>query len=153
MQQTENHKPLNQRQQVFVDEYLKTGNYSAAARAAGYTSKNVRNQAWQLMQNPVVAEAIKRRLEEVKTERTADLQETLEFVTKVLRGETKDEIAIPINVGRGMSEVRKIKVCSSTKERLKAAEYFLKINGAFKNEVQITGAIPIVISGADKLED
>ena len=41
----------------------------------------------------------------------------------------------------------------STRDRLKAAEYLAKIHGAFKNEVQVTGAIPVVISGGAELED
>ena len=41
----------------------------------------------------------------------------------------------------------------STRDRLKAAEHLLKVHGAFKNEVQVTGTIPIVISGSDEIED
>ena len=89
----------------------------------------------------------------MENERTADLKETLEYMTAVMRGEKEDVVVVTVGTGKGYSKSEIVKVPISTRDRLKAAEYLAKIHGAFKNEVQITGAIPIVISGNDELED
>ena len=137
-------KKLTERQRRFIDAYIKTGNASEAARCAGYAIKSADVTGAQLLVNTKIKAEISRRLSEIKNNRTAELQEVLEFMTSVMRGQEKD-FAI---VGKKQIEVP---VC--TRDRLKAAEYLAKIHGAFKQEVQITNAIPIVISGGDELED
>lgn len=58
-----------------------------------------------------------------------------------------------VGTGKGFSKSEKVEVPTSTRDRLKAAEHLLKVHGAFKNEVQVTNAVPVVISGSDEIED
>lgn len=146
-------KKLTERQKRFIDFYVKTGNASEAARLAGYAKKNSDVDGAKLLVNPSISREIEKRLKELESERTADLQETLEYMTAVMRGEKEDVVVVTVGTGKGYSKSEIVKVPISTRDRLKAAEYLAKIHGAFKNEVQITGAIPIVISGNDELED
>ena len=144
---------MNDRQRKFVDAYLMTSNAAESARIAGYSARSSKYIGDQLMRKTEIKETITRRLEEVKTERTAEIQETLEFVTAVMRGEMKEIVVVNIGQGRGLTKAEKVEVPTPIKDRLKAAEFLLKVNGAFKAETKILGAIPVVISGADKLED
>lgn len=146
-------KKLTERQKRFVDEYIKTGNASEAARRAGYSGKNADVDGAKLLVNPSISQEVAKRLKELETERTADLKETLEYLTAVMRGEKEDTVVVVVGTGKGYSQSEKIKVPISTRERLKAAEHLLKVHGAFKTEVQVTGTIPVVISGGDELED
>ena len=146
-------KKLTERQKRFIDFYVKTGNASEAARLAGYAKKNSDVDGAKLLVNPSISREIEKRLKEMESERTADLKETLEYMTVVMRGEKEDVVVVTVGTGKGYSKSEIVKVPISTRDRLKAAEYLAKIHGAFKNEVQITGSIPIVISGNDELED
>ena len=146
-------KKLTERQKRFVDFYIKTGNASEAARLAGYSEKNADVDGSKLLVNPSISREIAKRLEELKSLRTADLKETLEYMTSVMRGEKEDVVVVTVGTGKGYSKSEIVKVPISTRDRLKAAEYLAKIHGAFKNEVQVTGAIPVVISGGAELED
>ena len=144
---------LTERQKRFVDAYIKTGNASEAIRLAGYSEKNADVKGAQLLVNPSISKEVEKRLAELKSERTADLQETLEYMTLVMRGEKEETVVVVVGTGKGYSKSEKVQVPISTRDRLKAAEYLAKIHGAFKNEVQVTTAIPIIISGGEDLED
>ena len=144
---------MTERQKRFVDAYIKTGNASEAARLAGYSKKNVNVDGAKLLANPSISREIEKRLKELESERTADLKETLEYMTSVMRGEKEDVVVVTVGTGKGFSKSEKVKVPISTRDRLKAAEYLAKIHGAFKTEVQITSAVPVVISGSEDIED
>ena len=144
---------MTERQKRFVDAYIKTGNASEAARLAGYSRKNVNVDGAKLLANSSISREIEKRLKELESERTADLKETLEYMTSVMRGEKEDVVVVTVGTGKGFSKSEKVKVPISTRDRLKAAEYLAKIHGAFKTEVQITSAVPVVISGSEDIED
>ena len=144
---------MTERQKRFVDAYIKTGNASEAARLAGYSRKNVNVDGAKLLANSSISREIEKRLKELESERTADVKETLEYMTAVMRGEKEDVVVVTVGTGKGFSKSEKVKVPISTRDRLKAAEYLAKIHGAFKTEVQITSAVPVVISGSEDIED
>jgi Phage terminase, small subunit len=60
---------LTAKQQAFVTEYLVDLNATQAAIRAKYSKKGAKDQAWQLMQRPVIAAAIKAAME-ARNERT-----------------------------------------------------------------------------------
>ena len=144
---------MTERQKRFVDAYIKTGNASEAARLAGYSRKNVNVDGAKLLVNPSISREIEKRLKELESERTADVKETLEYLTSVMRGEKTEIVVVVVGTGKGFSKSEKVEVPTSTRDRLKAAEHLLKVHGAFKNEVQVTNAVPVVISGSDEIED
>lgn len=51
-------RALTEKQRLFVDAYRKSGNASAAARAAGYSEATARQQGYQLLRHPAVAAAL-----------------------------------------------------------------------------------------------
>jgi phage terminase small subunit len=72
-------KKLNAKQRAFVREYQKDFNATRAARTVGYSPKTADVQGYQLLQNPLVMEAIQ------KAEETA-LKEAGATTIKVLTG-------------------------------------------------------------------
>ena len=144
---------MTERQKRFVDAYIQTGNASEAARLAGYSKKNADVDSAKLLVNPSISREIEKRLKELESERTADVKETLEYLTSVMRGEKTEIVVVVVGTGKGFSKSEKVEVPTSTRDRLKAAEHLLKVHGAFKNEVQVTSAVPVVISGSEDIED
>ena len=144
---------MTERQKRFIDFYIKTGNASEAARSAGYSDKMANRIGTENLSKPVISREIAKRLKELESSRTADLKETLEYMTAVMRGEKEDVVVVTVGTGKGFSKSEIVKVPISTRDRLKAAEYLAKINGAFKTEIQVSGTVPIVISGGGELED
>lgn len=58
-------KKLTRKQQVFIDEYLKCFNGAEAARRAGYSEKNARDTAYDLLKNPDITRQIDERRYEI----------------------------------------------------------------------------------------
>ena len=72
------------------------------------------------------------RLETIRSERTADAQEVLEYLTSVMRGEHKEQTLR--FVGDGVQQITDIKV--SERDRLKAAELIGKRYGMFNGQAE-----------------
>ncbi len=89
------------------------------------------------------------RLAQLHSEKTADAQEVLEYLTSVMRGEHKEQTLVLC--GDGMQEIEDIDV--SARDRLKAAELIGKRYGMFKDNVELGGPVPVVISGDEQLVD
>ena len=66
-----------------------------------------------------------------------------------MRGEHTEQVLKL--VGEGVQTVTDIDV--SAKERLKAAELIGKRYGLFTDKVGLEGAVPVIITGDDQLED
>lgn len=140
---------LNARQRRFVDEYLIDLNATQAAIRAGYSEKTARQIGDRLLSNVDIRAAVDTQLEKIHNEKTADAQEVLEYLTSVMRGEMTDETLRFI--GEGYQE--KINIAVSAKDRLKAAELIGKRYNLFADKLNLEGALPVILSGADDLED
>ncbi|WP_219096568.1 terminase small subunit [Pseudomonas sp. UMAB-40] len=74
---------LTAKQQAFVIEYLVDLNATQAAIRAGYSKRGAKDQAWQLMQRPDIAAAIKAAME-ARNERTkVDADYVLSRLTEI----------------------------------------------------------------------
>ena len=144
---------MTAKQMRFCDEYLIDLNATQAAIRAGYSEKNARNIASENLAKPNIKEYIEARMAEKESSLIASQDEVLKYLTSVLRGETQSEVVVVESIGDFMSEARTMKKAPDEKERLKAAELLGKRYGLYKDKVDVEGAIPVVISGADKLED
>lgn len=140
---------MNARQKRFCDEYLIDCNATQAAIRAGYSIKTANEQGARLLANVSIKAYIDEQLEKIHNEKTADAQEVLEYLTSVMRGEHTEQVLKLI--GEGVQTITNIDV--SAKERLKAAELIGKRYGIFKDNLDVGGSIPVVISGGDELED
>lgn len=113
---------LSIKQQVFADEYIKTGNAYQSAIKAGYSESYAKGNVVRLLENVSVKTYIDERMEEHKKEAIADQDEILRYLTSVIRGEITDQELIPIGIGKGEMEVESLEKRSDTNARTKAAE-------------------------------
>lgn len=132
---------LTRKQRKFAEEYLVDCNGTKAAIRAGYSPKTANEQAAKLMSNPKIKTYITEKLDEISSEKLADAQEVLEYLTSVMRGEHTEQVLR--QDGNGVQVVDYIQV--SARERLKAAELIGKRYGLFKETYEIESVAPIVI--------
>lgn len=151
---------MTEKQKRFCDEYLIDCNAKQAAIRAGYTRSTASNASQWINPNnkgrdpripfyPEMYDYIHSRLNKLDKTNIADAQEVLEYLTSVLRGESSSSVLA--FCGDGGQEV--VKKSPDEKERLKAAQLIGKRYGLFRESIDVGGAVPIVISGSDLLED
>lgn len=147
---------MTEKQQKFADEYIIDCNATRAYKAA-YPKVKKDNVAAangaRLLRNDKVAAYIEEKLAEISSQKTAKAQEVMEYLTSVMRGESEASVVVVEGYGEGCSEAKIIEKPPDEKERLKAAELLGKRFGLFTNNVNVGGAIPVVISGGEDLED
>lgn len=132
---------LTEKQKRFAEEYLIDLNATQAATRAGYSPKTAYSIGEQNLRKLEVRAYIDARLAEIRSEKTADAQEVLEYLTAVMRGgETEETLRL---AGDGVQEVTEIAV--SAKERLKAAELIGRRFGMFTDKAQVSLAAPVQI--------
>ena len=144
---------VNERQKRFADEYLIDLNAEAAAIRAGYSPKYARGNAHKLVANSCIKEYIEKRMQQKEKELIADQDEVMRYLTSVLRGQSQSEIVVIESTGDFMSQARTMQKAPDEKERLKAAELIGRRYRLFTDKMEVASAIPVVISGADQLED
>lgn len=140
---------MNAKQKRFCDEYLIDCNATKAAIRAGYSEKTAKQMGAENLSKPDLRAYIDEQLERLHNEKTADAQEVMEYLTTVMRGEHTEQVLKLI--GEGVQTITNIDV--SAKERLKAAELIGKRYGLFTDKIGLDGAVPVVITGDDQLED
>lgn len=84
-------KHLNQRQIRFVQNYMKTNNITHSAMDAGYSKKTAHVQGCNLLKNPKISAYIEAINERIESAKIADIEEVMEYLTSVMRGEKKDQ--------------------------------------------------------------
>ena len=86
---TEKKDKLTPKQQRFVSEYLRSGNASEAAKAAGYSEKYAAQNADKLLKNTKVARAIEkgqeRRNDRLELEEDFELKKAIELLDMCMR--------------------------------------------------------------------
>ena len=84
-------KYLNKRQIDFVQEYMKTNNVRQSAIKAGYSPKTASVQGSRLLSNVKVSAYINAINERLESDKIADIEEVMQYLTSVMRGEKKDQ--------------------------------------------------------------
>lgn len=105
---------------TFINEYIKTGNGKQSVLNAGYKSKAPSRYANELLNKPYINNEIRYRLEQAKTDAIADANEVMEYLTKVMRGELKDQFGLE----------------ASLSERTKAAQELAKRTIDIENKLK-----------------
>lgn len=136
---------LTQKQRRFIDEYIISGNATQAAIKAGYSKKTARKIGQENLTKPDIKAELARRNAEIKSAKTADMTEVMEYLTSVMRGEQTESIATAKGVFEGV-EV-------SAKDRIKAAELIGKRNGAWTDKKELSGDISIDIGVGEYSDD
>lgn len=122
---------LTEKQKAWVDYYKQGHTATEAARLAGYKAGS--DNAFQSIGSENVrklAVHIQGRDAVLEAPRIADMAEINAFWTDLIRDEEAD-----------------------MKDRLKASELRARAAGAFVERVNLSGAVPVVIVGADDIED
>ena len=133
------------KQKRFAEEYLVDCNATQAAIRAGYSEKTAYSQGERLLKNVEVQNYIQEQLDKISSEKVADAKEVMEYLTSVLRGESRGTELVIESVGDYMSEAREVEKAPSEKEKLKAAELLAKRYGLLTDKVNLESAVPVVI--------
>lgn len=139
---------LTDKQQIFADEYLKDLNGTRAYKVAYPNVKkdsSAKAAASRLLTNVNLKAYIDEQLEEMHNKRTADAQEVLEYLTKVMRGEETETVA----TAKGLYD----KVELSAKDRIKAAELLGKRHALFTDKLDLNATGDIVVKVGEWDED
>lgn len=144
---------MTNKQKRFVYEYLIDLNATQAAIRAGYSEKFAHTNANKLLHITTIKALIKKELDQMRSNKIATIEEIMVYLTSVMRGQSESEIVIVEGMGDGCSSARTMTKAPDEKERLKAAELLGKRFGMFTDKVNLDGAVPVIISGEDKLED
>lgn len=112
---------LTEKQKRFIDYYIEAGNASEACKLAGYKGKNLNNIGSENLAK--LGKFIKVRLEEKENQRIASQDEVLQYLTKVMRGEEKDQFGLD----------------ASLQDRTKCAELLGKRYGTFVDKKEVSG--------------
>lgn len=111
---------LTEKQKRFIDYYIETGNATEACKKAGYKGKNINRIGSQNLSK--LDSFIKAKLQTKQQERIASQDEVLEYLTKVMRGEEKDQFDLD----------------ASLQDRTKCAELLGKRYGTFVDKKELS---------------
>ena len=113
-------RKLTPKQRAFADYYIETGNATEAYIRAGYNKKGARANSARLIANDSIKQYIDERLSKIEDARIAKGEEVLQYLTKVMRGEEKDQFGLD----------------ASLQDRTKAAELLGKRYRLFVDKVE-----------------
>ena len=133
---------MTEKQKIFADEYLIDLNATRAYRTAYPNCKKNSSAdaaARKLLGNTRIQQSINERLEELQSKRVANVQEVMEHLTAVLRGEIREETVVVEGIGDGCSEARIVEKQVGARDRLKAAELLGKRYSLFTEKVEVSG--------------
>ncbi len=132
---------MKEKQKRFCEEYLVDCNATQAAIRAGYSEKTARAIGQRLLTNVDIKKYIDQQLQKLKNEKIADAQEVLEYLTSVMRGEQKEQVALL--TGEGVQDLVQKDV--SAKDRLKSAELIGKRYALFTEKLELQGETTVQI--------
>lgn len=160
---------MSVKQKRFCDEYLIDLNATQAAIRAGYKEKYAHTNAPKLLQNTTIKEYIEKRMAEKEDQLIAKQDEVLKYLTAVMRRELMEHVVITVSeehsyyaldedgkMRKRTDKVEKEKVVqipARLSDSNKGAELLGKRYRLFTDSVDMNGAIPVVITGEDELED
>ena len=127
LEDEKDYNKLTEKQNRFIDYYVETANATESAKKAGYSFKTAKNIGAENLTK--LNYFIQERLQQLEDNRIASQEEVLQYLTKVMRGEEKDQFGLD----------------ASLQDRTKCAELLGKRYGTFKEKVDVTGNIPVVI--------
>ena len=135
---------LTIKQQRFADEYLIDPNATQAAIKAGYSRKTAAAIGSENLIKPNIKKYIDERLQEKESAKIAKQDEVLQYLTSVMRGESRASVVVVESSGDFNTEARIIEKPPDEKERLKAAELLGKRYGLYTDKVEASGSVGVV---------
>ena len=135
---------MTEKQKIFADEYIIDLNATRAYKAAYPSVKkdNVASAAAsRMLANVKVKAYIDEQLEKLKSERVADQQEVMEYLTAVMRGEKTE----PLLVLDGEGKQKVVDAIPPVQARTKAAELLGKRYRLFTDKVELDATVEQVV--------
>lgn len=121
---------LTKKERIFADEYVKTTNGTQSAITAGYSEKTASVTASKMLRKPKVRQYIDAVMNERSKDTIATADEVLQYLTRVMKGEEKDQFGLDVSVA----------------DRTKAAELLGKRHMLFTDKVKLSAEVEIDIS-------
>lgn len=143
---------MNPQRKKFCREYAKSGNATQAALKAGYSEKSARAQGARLLTKVDIIEELARLAEKTKGKAERDIMDAAEMqetLTKIIRQQAVEENIVIDSEGA----IKKIEKPPSIKDMISAIDKLARMQGAYKDKVEVGGAIPIVLCDDVKAED
>lgn len=134
---------MTEKQKRFADEYIIDLNGTRAYKAAYPSVKSDHTatvNAGRLLTNADIKSYVDERIAEIRSKKTAEATEVMEYLTSVMRGESTADVVVVD--GDGAKIINKN---PDEKERLKAAELLGKRFGLFRENVEIGGKMGVTI--------
>jgi phage terminase small subunit len=125
-QKTDN---LTERQKRFAEYYIQTLNATEAAKKAGYSEKTAYAVGAENLRKPQIQEYIDTVMKKLQSERIADADEVMRFLTNVMRGKVEDQDG----------------KCTSVTDRTRAAELLGKRYKMFTDRQEVEAAEKVTI--------
>lgn len=143
---------MTEKQKIFADEYIICLNATRAYKKAYPNVKKdevARSNGSRLLTNANVKAYIDEQLEKLQSERVADQQEVMEYLTAVMRGKKTE----PLLVLDGEGKQKVVDAIPPVQARTKAAELLGKRYRLFtdKQEVEVQGTV--VFANEDDIAD
>ncbi len=120
-EEVKEYNKLTEKQKRFIDYYIETANATESAKRAGYSEKTAKNIGAENLTK--LNFFIQKKLEEKENKRIASQDEVLQYLTKVMRGEEKDQFGLD----------------ASLQDRTKCAELLGKRYGTFVDKKEFSG--------------
>lgn len=130
---------LTQRQKLFCQEYVKSGNATQAAIHAGYSEKTANRIASENLTKLDIQNYLQELNNTITTNNIAEAKEIQEALTKIIRGQMLEEVPMCLE---GSFYMAKKQV--TPKDRLRACELLAKMIGAFNINLNIQET-PVII--------
>ena len=136
---------LTIKQKAFADYYIQLGNATEAAIKAGYSKKTAKDIGCENLAKPNIKKYIDERLEQISSDRIADAQEVMEYLTKIMRGQDVEEVIVVEGEGEGCSSARRMDKALNQKDRIKAAELLGKRYSMWTDKVELDADVGVQI--------
>ncbi|MGO4864796.1 terminase small subunit [Ligilactobacillus ruminis] len=134
-------KKLTPKQQTFVDEYIISGNATQAAIKAGYSKKTARFVGAENLTKPNIKVELEKRNAEIKSQKTMDMQEVMERLAAIARGETVEQ--------QVTNKGTVVEIEPKTSDQIRAMELIGKRYGAWTDKKEVTGGLEINVGVGD----
>lgn len=122
---------LTPKQKAFADEYLICGNATEAAKKAGYKQPHV--QGSQNLEKLSVSSYIAERQKQIEDSRIATINEVMQYLTSVMRGEIKDQFDLEAPLAERTKAAQEILKRNNEKRKLEVE--LLKLESQMKDTV------------------
>lgn len=171
----------DEREELFAKNYIIVPDAYKAALAAGYAESTAKD-ASKWISNPIkpngkvnekFKERVKNRIKELMEEKDSELiakaDEVLKYLTAVMRREESENVVVTVSETieqwlpdeKGTMRKKKtvlekpqiIEIPAKVSDANKAAELLGKRYCLFTDKLDVTGALPIIISGEDEIAD